>query len=105
MRAGELRSLTPQSFDLSAKLATVAVAAAYSKRRRDDVLPLRGDLADLLRTWLADLPYDAGLFPTLPGNTARMLRSDLKAARAEWIAAARNDEERQARCKSDFLRY
>ncbi len=34
-----------------------------------------------------------------------MLRSDLKAARADWIAEARNDEERQVRSESDFLRY
>jgi hypothetical protein len=40
LRAGELRSLTPRSFSLSDDLSTVTVLAAYSKHRRDDVLPL-----------------------------------------------------------------
>jgi integrase len=40
-RANELRSLTPESFDLAAVDPTVTVKAAYSKRRRDDVQPIR----------------------------------------------------------------
>src|SRR5262249_32797597 len=39
-RAGELRSLTPASFDLDAEPPTVTVAAAYSKRRRTDAQPI-----------------------------------------------------------------
>jgi integrase len=105
LRASELRSLTPQSFDLDAELPTVRVAAAHSKRRREDTLPLRADLAESMRIWLKDKPHDGRLFTTLPANTARMLRSDLKAARAEWIAGATNPQERQRRQKSDFLQY
>ena len=45
LRAGEIRSLTPTSFDLDADSPTVTVAAAYSKRRREDVQPIRGDFA------------------------------------------------------------
>ena len=40
-RANELRSLTPASFDLQADPPTVTVAAAYTKRRRQDVQPIR----------------------------------------------------------------
>jgi len=47
-RAGELRSLTPASFDLDADPATVAVDAAYSKRRHQHVQPIRSDLAELV---------------------------------------------------------
>ena len=42
----------------------------------------------------------------MPIDTARMLRTDLEAARANWIAEAReNDQERQRREQSDFLGY
>ena len=104
-RAKELRSMTPASFDLDADQPTVTVMAAHSKRRRTDSQPIRRDLADLLRPWLDSRPQDELLFARLPKNTARMLRSDLRAARAEWIDDARNDEEKAEREKSDFLAY
>lgn len=37
--------------------------------------------------------------------TARMLRADLTAARAEWIEAANDRAERRRRKKSEFLLY
>ena len=40
LRASELGSLTPESFDLDTIPPTVTVEAAYSKRKRQDVLPL-----------------------------------------------------------------
>ena len=51
-RRNEIRSLTPESFDLDSDPPTIAVEAAYSKRRRRDVQPIRRDLADALRLWL-----------------------------------------------------
>jgi integrase len=57
-RAKELRSLTPASFDLDADPPTVTVTAGYSKRRRLDVQPIRPDLAELLRPWLAKYGRD-----------------------------------------------
>jgi integrase len=84
----------------------VAVAAAYSKRRREDAQPLRSDLAGLVRNWLADRPRGERIFAKMPSHTARMLRSDLVAARAAWIDGAKdNAAERERREKSDFLRY
>ena len=105
LRAGELRSLTTASFNFTSETPTVSVAAACSKRRHDDVLPLQGDLADLLKTWMDGKPENVKIFKHLPQNTARMLRADLKAARAQWISEAQNDQERAKRAKSDFLRY
>mgnify|MGYP006269668017 FL=1 len=52
-RASELRSLTPESFDLDAETPAVTVEAAHSKRRRRDVQPIRRDVASILRPWLA----------------------------------------------------
>ena len=104
-RANELRTLTPASFDLDADPPTVTVDAAYSKRRRQDVQPIRQDLADLLRPWLAGHERDARPFGAMPENAARMIRADLDAARAAWIKAAPEGPERESRERSDFLRY
>jgi site-specific recombinase XerC len=53
LRADELRTLTPESFDLDGDPPTVTVKAAFSKRRRDDVQPIPEWLVDRLRPWLA----------------------------------------------------
>jgi len=50
LRYSELQSLTPSSIDLEAK--TIRVEAAYSKHRRDDVLPLHDSIVERLREWL-----------------------------------------------------
>mgnify|MGYP002623655415 FL=1 len=65
-RAGELESLTPDSFDLSGDPPSVTVKRAYSKGRRssksqqrkrqDDIQPLRADLAEYIGQWLATDP-------------------------------------------------
>ena len=81
LRAGELRSLTAASFNLTSKPPTVTVAAAYSKRRRDDTLPLRPATAKLLTEYLKNKMPDATAFK-LPvrWEVVRMFREDLKAA-------------------------
>ena len=104
-RAKELRSLIPDSFALDSDPPTITVHAGSSKRRRTDVQPIRGDLADILRPWLATKRNGTRLFARLPGGTARMLRQDLAAAGRAWIDAAGCDQERQSRGASDFLKY
>jgi len=64
LRSNELRSLTRSSFRLDAAIPTVTVQAAYSKRRRDDVLPLRPDTANDLRNFLNNRPPIATNAPT-----------------------------------------
>jgi integrase len=79
-RAGELASLLPRSFALKADNPTVTVAAAYSKHRREDVQPLRPDVADMMRQYIAGKP-DAALWPgTWKDVAAEMVRFDLAAA-------------------------
>ncbi len=103
LRANELRSLTRGSLDLrNPEAATVTVEAAYSKHRREDVLPLRPDLARAMAAYIADRPDNGQLF-TVPRESAPMLRTDLRRARAWWIRETRNRDERRKRRRSDFL--
>lgn len=52
-RRQELASLTRSAFRLSSNPPTVTVTAAYSKRRRQGVIPLHPEVADRLKSWLA----------------------------------------------------
>ncbi len=100
LRANELRSLTPGSFDLrDASTATVTVEAAYSKHRREDVLPLRLDLARAVAAYVADRPAREQLF-AVPEKSAQMLRTDLRRAKAWWIKETQDRGERRARRRS-----
>jgi integrase len=101
-RASELRRLTAESFNLDATPPTITV---FGKRQRNDVQPIRVDLAELLRPWLTSFSAGDKVFARLPGDTARMIRSDLKAARLAWIESAEFDAEKKTRRKSDFLKY
>ena len=107
LRESELVSLTPESFALDADPPSVTVAAAYSKRRREDTILLRHDLAALVRAWLADRPAGRKLWPgAWWKHAAKMLRKDLAAARAAWLREAEEDEpERQRRESSDRFAY
>jgi integrase len=104
LRAGELRSLTPESFDLDADPPVVVVEAGYSKRRRRDVQPIRHDLAERLRAYLADKGQGDPAF-VVPRCTAKMMRHDLAAARAAWLDEAGSDGDHKERERSDVLAY
>ena len=101
LRASELASLTWESVDFRTDPPVVTIEAAYSKRRRKDVLPLHPDLALRLREWLAEgdrAKDDDSIVLSIdnvsddkpkclwPGrwavnrHAAEMLRSDLQAA-------------------------
>jgi integrase len=86
LREGELASLTSGSFDF--KALTVTVQAAYSKRRRKDVVPLRPELADRLRAWLGKRKAGAHAWPgRWIQDGAEMIRLDLAAAGIPYIDA------------------
>ena len=104
-RANELRSLTPESFDLDAVPPTCTVEAVSSKRRKRDVQPLPPALVEPLREWLSGQAPGSRVFGAIAGDTARMLRSDLKAARSAWVKAGGSDEEKARREGTDFLAY
>lgn len=106
LRSNEIRSLTRDSFTFDNGEATVTVQAGYSKRRQHETMPLRDDLVEILRPLLSRKLPSAPAF-TLPNatNVARMLRDDLKAARAAWLAQAKNVADRQDRERQSFLVY
>ncbi|MCL2701959.1 MAG: tyrosine-type recombinase/integrase, partial [Phycisphaerae bacterium] len=86
LRSSELASLTRSSFRLDGPIPTVTVQASYSKRRRDDVLPLRPNTAADLREFFANKPPLAKAFNMPPYAVARELfRPDLNAARQAWL--------------------
>jgi integrase len=106
-RASELRSLTTDSFDLDANPPTCTVEAGYSKRRKRDVQPLPEALVEPLRAWLAGFDPGEPVFGGIARDTARMLRSDLAAARSAWLKAAEQQPEsvKEEMAASDFLLY
>jgi integrase len=110
LRAQEIASLTPRSFELDADPPTVTVDACYSKHRRKDVLPLADDLCRRLRKYSAmrEKERRVGDDRLWPGKWYRkageILQRDLAAARAAWVKDAEKPAERRRREQSDFLR-
>ncbi|CAN5218855.1 hypothetical protein BH11PLA2_BH11PLA2_02870 [soil metagenome] len=84
------------------------VEAAYSKHKRRDEVPLHPGLVEELRLWTLGKPCDSPLWPgkwAVNNEAGDLIRRDLEAARATWIANADTDAEREAREESDFLKY
>jgi len=114
-RKGEIGSLTEDSFHLDADPPTATVAAAYSKRRREDSQILHPEVARQLKEWLATKAAgpDELLFPVsgkVPGGKERkthlMMKKDLERARNVWIEEAKDDPaEMKRRQETDFLKY
>ena len=77
LRRNELRSLTVVSFDLDK--CTVTVEAAYSKHRRQDVLPLKPDTVAELKAFLAGKLPSVQVF-SVGDKTCKMIKADLEAA-------------------------
>lgn len=100
LRASELASLTPASFDLAAAPPTVTVDAACSKHRRQDVVPLHPQLVARLRPWLASVPADRPLWPgrwAVDNAGCDLIKHDLAAARKTWLLEARGSSGRAER--------
>lgn len=98
LRRGELASITAGQMELDEPIGFITLHAADEKNREGSDVPLRSDLADDLRSWLADkllakqnecrrrgepipskLPADAALF-RVPRDLFKILNRDLQAA-------------------------
>jgi len=102
LRANEIRMLTVAAFNF--KACVVTLAGAYTKNKQLAELDLKPELTAEIEASLADKSPDAPAF-RMPNSAARMIRKDLDAARAKWIAEAQTDRERGERERSDFLAY
>ena len=80
LRWSELYSLKPTNFSFDTAPPTVKVEAAYSKHRREDILPLRPETAQKLREYLALKLPSTPAFPMWKDKGAKMIRKDLAAA-------------------------
>ena len=90
-RRNEISSLTPESFELDSDPPTITVEAAYSKRRRRDVQPIRRDLAGLLRPWLLWKRRGEPVIQVsiwLLHKTGKMMKADLEAAELDYKDAS-----------------
>jgi len=83
LRANEIRNLTVSSFDFDN--CTVKVKAAYSKRRREDIISLRKDTTEAISELLRSKTPNAKAFD-LPSKyrMADMVRADLDDAGIDW---------------------
>jgi hypothetical protein len=81
LRRREMASMKPKNFDLNANPPIVRLAAACSKHRREDVLPLHPQLVAELRMWFKGMRSDQLLFPRLElKKTWYMVKLDLAVA-------------------------
>ena len=87
LRANELRSLTVSSFDFENR--TVTIIDAYSKNRKESVLPLRPETAAELRAFfrgkLPGVKAFGGSYKQLTDRTADVLKLDLADAGINYI--------------------
>jgi len=115
-RKAEIGRLTKRSLRLDDEPPTVTVAACYSKRKRQDTQVLHPEVAKRLREWLIKAKKDHSpddlFFPVsakVPGGTERrtskMMRIDLKVAKAKWVKEASTPEEQEERRTSGLLEY
>ncbi|HZL37914.1 MAG TPA: tyrosine-type recombinase/integrase [Tepidisphaeraceae bacterium] len=85
LRRGEIASLSRGSFALAGREPSVSVLAAYTKNGKPACIPLRGDVAELLRVHLAGIRRDKEIFRFPMSNPNRALRHDLAAAGVAYV--------------------
>jgi integrase len=87
LRANEIRTLKVESFDLDDM--TVTVEAGNSKRRTEDILPLRRDLSARSKEFFKGKETTekafGGSYQQLTDKTADMLKADLAEAGIDYI--------------------
>jgi site-specific recombinase XerD len=105
-RRNELGSITERSFNFDSKPPQLTVTAFFSKRRKNDVIPLRSDLAERIKSWLASrtkLKHQEPLIGISNKRTGKMLKKDLAFARKTWLASIVDKELRKKAEETSFL--
>lgn len=87
LRAGELRALLVEDFDLEADAPSVTIRAAFSRKsKRTDRIHLHKELAGELAAWIKGKDRKALAF-RVPRETSRMIQDDLERAGLAFEAA------------------
>jgi site-specific recombinase XerD len=106
LRASELLSLTPASFDLAATPPVVRLQSAYAKNRKQAELPLSAEVVEVLRAHLAGKASAAPVWAgTWAPKAADMFKKDLADARQAWLSSFQDVRQRAQAESSDFLAY
>lgn len=84
-RWGEIHSLTPANFSLEEQVPFVCLIADASKRRKEDIIPLKHSTANELRTYLAGKSPNEPAFPMWEKRGAEMLRADYAVADIDYV--------------------
>lgn len=106
LRMKELRALEVPWLKLDAEPPHIAVPAGVQKATgvaKDVKQPLPSWLAAELKRWLGDR-RDGHLWPRLPRDIVDLFDRDREDARSAWIAAAPDEQARQQRAQSDYLK-
>jgi len=92
LRAGEIASLSPSSFDLSNSPPVMIVSPAYTKNNELARIPLRSDLVAQLATYLKGKEKTDCVWPgTWAEAGAKMIRRDLQVAGINFTDAHGDD--------------
>jgi integrase len=78
LRSNEIRTLPVSAFHWDT--LTIELAARNEKNRKGNTLPLRADVADELKTYLAGKPPTAKAFAGMTSRTGDMVKDDLREA-------------------------
>jgi integrase len=93
-RAGELGSMTPESFDLGGAEPVARLPARVTKNKKPVAQPLPAAVVPALRAYLAGKPAGVRLWPTLGcGHAVEGLRADLEAAGVPYVVRGPNGPE------------
>jgi integrase len=85
LRAGELRTLTPESFHLDDDEPSVYLPGDDTKNRQDAELPLKPKTVRDIRPYLQDKTPGVAVFQMpIPATTVRLLKFDLAAAKIPY---------------------
>jgi integrase len=91
LRARELSSLTPSSFNLEASTPHLELPAMFAKARRKALQPIPRALVPCLKRFLSKLPKTAPVWPTSASGQnklGKILRADCAMARGEHPSPA-----------------